>query len=996
MTSSALAEPPFPSTPMSMSFAVTPELSPLTTGRGGSTSIPLTPEIVEAGSPALSSKREDFHKRWQLFDARIEHRLDEVSSLLKPSTYYSEPTYATNLPLPHSTSAVPFNVSDENCLSLDELSRLSRSSKHSESLYPTRSRQGQANSDGASQSKKITLRSAKEIMAADKRTGTKEDHEPSKPKASGKTPEGQSDADHEASAMLEILNEIQSVGNSAAGANGKSASGTQKPSGLGLMSSVETSTKSSSTKVSTPTMPSSFKRSKTSSSEKLTNAPTPQLGSYGSMSPRLPKKDHSKSSDTSISRSKHSPPEPKIDFALLRTLLKDETQQDWSLPVIHGKSVKTHGARSASPPRNGVKSSKSDTKPTLKAAMAAIDTPGKRKSSKENISTTLPKDKMNGLPRPILRVHLALLPDFNPASNSKPEEAGESSKQTRDTSQPSATKKRKVKDAKKEAAETNVANSSMEVDLGESVELQTNISTQSVNATKHTSQDINNNEVEEGEALSTGSSPTVVAPGEKLTATSRSEVNSPKVSSHSKTKTYRSSSTSTSPDRKGSSRSKDQRSKSPSRRDKRRQRSRSSERRSKTEPRGSRSGSYDRGSKRNRRRSSSTVRRRSRTPERHRSRSSGGHRSKSVERRRGRSRSRSYERHSRSGSRDRRRSDSSEKLSDDRRTGSLRDKDRRRANQSHRRSRSRDWEHDATEAPSKPREDSKPSSSTKDRNRTVEPAASKIGSGSKLTTPAKPSAIHSTKTTTTVAPRKDNVEQLKVSSFMFRELALQYKRSADQSCQTQDGEPAGIAEYLHSIFNYILSYHFNDKFDTSENSFVRWENLQPLLKFVSQTLKKREEWHLYGLCMKVNALINFNAFRMRQTPVRRCMTKLHESIKSHSEATTAMSSEYIPQVEKLLNLHELANVQWDEGEMYFDWHAFQDRFPNTWKQVCVDGDFSKGTVFGEETADMKGPLFPMTPFSKLNHVAVMGKCIVSEWITAHNIHFQPISDPTAL
>lgn len=148
--------------------------------------------------------------------------------------------------------------------------------------------------------------------------------------------------------------------------------------------------------------------------------------------------------------------------------------------------------------------------------------------------------------------------------------------------------------------------------------------------------------------------------------------------------------------------------------------------------------------------------------------------------------------------------------------------------------------------------------------------------------------------------------------------------------------------------------------------------------------------------MKVNALINFNAFRMRQTPVRRCMTKLHELIKVHSEATTAMSSEYVPQVEKLLNLHELANVQWDEGELYFDWQAFRDRFPNTWKQVCVDGDFSKGSVFGEEIADMKGPLFPMTPFSKLNHVAVMGKCIISEWITAHDIDFQPISDPTAL
>jgi len=231
---------------------------------------------------------------------------------------------------------------------------------------------------------------------------------------------------------------------------------------------------------------------------------------------------------------------------------------------------------------------------------------------------------------------------------------------------------------------------------------------------------------------------------------------------------------------------------------------------------------------------------------------------------------------------------------------------------------------------------------------------------------------------------------------MFRELALQYKRSADQSCQTQDGELVGIAEYLHSIFNYILSYHFNDKFDSAENSYVRWENLQPLLKFVSQTLKKRDEMHLYGLCMKVNALINFNAFRMRQTPVRRCMTKLHELLKVKSEASTAMSLEYVPQVEKLLNLHELANVQWDEGELYFGWQAFRDQFPNTWKQICVEGDFSKGSVFGEEISDMKAPLYPMTPFSKLNQVAVMGKCIVDEWITARNIHFKPISDPTAL
>jgi hypothetical protein len=169
MSSSALAEQPLPSTPVSMSFAVTPELSPLTMGRGGTTSIPMTPEIADAGSPALSSRREEFQKRWQLFDARIEHRLEEVSSLFKPSTYYSEPTYATNLPLPHSTTVAAFNTTDDNCLSLDELKRLSRSNKYSVGTQPTRSRQGHHNIDGGSQSKRITLRSAKEIMEADKR-----------------------------------------------------------------------------------------------------------------------------------------------------------------------------------------------------------------------------------------------------------------------------------------------------------------------------------------------------------------------------------------------------------------------------------------------------------------------------------------------------------------------------------------------------------------------------------------------------------------------------------------------------------------------------------------------------------------------------------------------------------------------------------------------------------------------------------------------------------
>ncbi|KAG2183334.1 hypothetical protein INT43_006339 [Umbelopsis isabellina] len=987
MSTSALAEQPLPSTPVSMSFAVTPELSPLTMGRGGTTSIPMTPEIADAGSPMLSSRREEFQKRWQHFDAHIEHRLEELSPLFKPSTYYSEPTYATNLPLPHSTSVVPFNVTDDNCLSLDELKRLSRSNKYSVGTQPTRSRQGYLNIDGGSQSKRITLRSAKEIMEADKRTGSKSGDEldQSKHKSNGKTSEEHSD--NEPSAVLEILNEIQSVGSSSA-TNGKSASnGSSKPSGLGLLSTVNEGTPKSSSKVSTPTLPSNnSKRGKTS--EKLANAPTPQLGSFDSLSPNIQRKKLSKHADNSSSLAKHSPPkgEIKLNFTLLRSLLKDELHEDWSLPVRQTKAQKSEGAETISPPsigRNGVKSSKIDNKPGSKTSEKEV--PTNRKSSKENMSAISPEGKLTSLPRPVLRIHLALLPDFSPAINTKAEGTSESSKRGRDDIQSGAAKKRKTK-------EDTHSNRVADMDIEAS------------NSGKTTSVKVDDamDEVEDGEALSASSSPTVVGCGEKQRVRTESHESPKQTSSRSRTKTQRSSSLSSSPDRRNTGRSKDRSSRSPNRSsagDRRKQRSRSSERKSKNDARDNRSRSYDRSSK-NRRRSSSIVRRRSRTPERHRSHSSARHRSRSRERRSHKSRSRSYDRYSRSGSRDRRRSDSMDKSSDGRRS-SLRDKDRRRT-QSSRRSRSRDWDQDASEnsGSGKSREDSKSMSKSKTKaessSKKPEQSKSNAKSSSQSAVVDWAKATSAASNSSTSAGKENNVEQYKLSAFMFRELALQYKRRADQSCQNQDEEFVGIAEYLHSIFNYILSYHFNEKIDSAENSFVRWENLQPLLKFVSQTLKRREEWQLYGLCMKVNALINFNAFRLRQTPVRRRMTRLHELLKTQSEAAPAISSEYIPQVEKLLNLHELANVQWDEGEVYFDWQTFRDKFPITWKAVCIEGDFSKGTLFGEEIADMKGPLFPVTPFSKLSHVAVMGKCLVDEWITAHDIDFRPISDPTAV
>jgi hypothetical protein len=75
------------------------------------------------------------------------------------------------------------------------------------------------------------------------------------------------------------------------------------------------------------------------------------------------------------------------NFSLLRSLLKDELHEDWSLPVHQTKAQKSGDPELISPPsiaRNGIKSSKNDNKPGSKTAEKEEST--NRKLSKENMS----------------------------------------------------------------------------------------------------------------------------------------------------------------------------------------------------------------------------------------------------------------------------------------------------------------------------------------------------------------------------------------------------------------------------------------------------------------------------------------------------------------------------------------------------------------------------------------------------------------------------------
>ncbi|KAG0181678.1 hypothetical protein DFQ29_007458 [Apophysomyces sp. BC1021] len=234
------------------------------------------------------------------------------------------------------------------------------------------------------------------------------------------------------------------------------------------------------------------------------------------------------------------------------------------------------------------------------------------------------------------------------------------------------------------------------------------------------------------------------------------------------------------------------------------------------------------------------------------------------------------------------------------------------------------------------------------------------------------------------APNAESNEQLRVFSFMFLNLATAHKRRGDQA----DSEIKCILDHFHAFLNYILTFYFRDRLG-QDNNQKNWETLHPFCDVLLNKLRVRKEMELYGLCLRMKALVHFHTFSRREVHVRQKISTLHGKDKS---ADKQKVEDYSKDADRTFNEHEQAYGALRESEKYLSFLDIQTKFPESFRRVCIQGEPGPGIVLGGEAGTTVGPMFPLTPYSRLHHACIMAKCILSEYTTVQKLNYHYITN----
>ncbi|KAF7725231.1 hypothetical protein EC973_000319 [Apophysomyces ossiformis] len=243
-------------------------------------------------------------------------------------------------------------------------------------------------------------------------------------------------------------------------------------------------------------------------------------------------------------------------------------------------------------------------------------------------------------------------------------------------------------------------------------------------------------------------------------------------------------------------------------------------------------------------------------------------------------------------------------------------------------------------------------------------------------------------TTTTfpnpTAPNAESYDQLRVFSLMFQKLATAHKRRGDQA----DSEIKCILDHFHAFLNYILSFYFCDKLGM-ESSQKNWETLHPFGDVLRSKLRARKEMELYGLFLRMKALVYFHTFSRREATARQNIASLHGK---EQTVDRQKIEDYSKDADRTFNEYEQAYSAFRESEKYLSFLDIQTKFPESFQRVCIKGEPGPGIVLGGEAGTTVGPMFPLTPYSRLHHACIMAKCILSEYTTVQKLNYHYITD----
>ncbi|KAI7867959.1 hypothetical protein BDF14DRAFT_1798031 [Spinellus fusiger] len=211
---------------------------------------------------------------------------------------------------------------------------------------------------------------------------------------------------------------------------------------------------------------------------------------------------------------------------------------------------------------------------------------------------------------------------------------------------------------------------------------------------------------------------------------------------------------------------------------------------------------------------------------------------------------------------------------------------------------------------------------------------------------------------------------------MFKKLASAYKHRGDQP----DQEIIGVLDHIQALLNYVLAFFYQDKIG-KENSIDNWTTLHPFCDVLLKKLYSKKEMELYGLCLRISALVRFYSSSRRTSIIAHRAKKLKENDKSS--------------MDHLLNYakdHEKAYGALRECEKYLGYQHVLEKYPETFESICKKGDLSNGIVLGGEAGVKVEPMFPFAPYSRLHHAAIMGKCILREYVSQKGLKYNAISD----
>ncbi|CAO3684834.1 unnamed protein product [Rhizopus stolonifer] len=234
-------------------------------------------------------------------------------------------------------------------------------------------------------------------------------------------------------------------------------------------------------------------------------------------------------------------------------------------------------------------------------------------------------------------------------------------------------------------------------------------------------------------------------------------------------------------------------------------------------------------------------------------------------------------------------------------------------------------------------------------------------------------------------PKSNTMEQCKIFTFMFKNLAHTYKKRGDTEADTLKS----TLDHFQALCNYIISYHYAEKQTPNEppSSFsATWKSVLPFADSLLPRLKAQNQTILYGTCLRLISMIRYHIFERMHGETRSLIDKqLNKNDQSENQKYLRMSSNLLNEYHKALNMYAAS-------ESLLSFFVVSKELPQSFQEVCFEGNLLRGIVIGGEAGTEFSPSFPFTFHDKVLHAAIVAKCFLNEIVNKSHLEYQEIKN----